>query len=81
MIEIQSAQQVAQELGQKFVKGKARGVFLTERQVVTVDELKKMTGLKFGSRQTSQQEYQSRAEGQEYSDSVSENPKYYNEQP
>lgn len=82
MIEVRSAQQVGEKLGQMFPKGKAPGVFPAERHVVTGNESKGMTGLVSGSRQTSQQEYGERAEGKDYKGDVSENPKFYNnEQP
>ena len=82
MKEVKSAQQVKEELGQMFPKGRAQGVFPAERHVVTGNESKGMTGLVLGSRQTSQQEYESRAEGVGRTSDLLENPKFYdNEQP
>lgn len=79
---IESAGQVVVELGQKFPKGKTRGKFPAERHWITIDESKKMAGLIPGSRQTSQQEYEARAEGKRFRMDVLENPDFYkNEQP
>jgi hypothetical protein len=85
MKEIKSPQEVKNLLGEEISKqGQQSHIkkgFLAERHVVTVDKSGEMGGLKMGSRQTSEQEYTSRAEGKEHRDSVSENSKYYREQP
>ena len=81
MEQLKTAQQVVDVLGQKFPKGKSRGEFPAERSWTIGDESQGMKGLIPGSRQTTEQEYVSRAEGREHRNSVSQNPEYYNGQP